>query len=135
MPPTLPSPRGQKLCGFGVLLVVAAASCSHPAPPPVAPGPPLPAEPDIVVGTMDDECGGLTKAMETYGECENLEPEEKTWAHEVVEVAEQSFAAGKKAAPDAPGQRAIAVACHKATVSIQAATERCRAGKRPPPDY
>jgi hypothetical protein len=123
------------LCGFGVLLVALAASCSHPAAPPVAPGQPLPAEEDLVVGTMDDECNGLTKALATYGECENLDPEEKTWAHEVVLVAEQSFEAGKKAAPDALGQRAIAVSCRKATDSIKAATERCHAGRRPPPDY
>ena len=132
MRPTLPRGFRQKLCGFALLV---AASCSHHEPAPVAPAAPLPAEPDLNVGTMDAECEGLTAALEAYGECPNLEDADRTWAHELVEYADQSFAAGKKAAPDALGQRAIAIACRKAAMSVQAATERCHNGKAPKPDW
>ena len=132
MRPTLPRGFRQKLCGFALLV---AAACSHHEPAAVPPAPPLPAEPDLQIGTMDAECQGLTAALDAYGECPNLEDDERTWAREVVEVAEQSFEAGRKAAPDAPSQRAIAIACRKAAMSIQAATERCHNGKAPKPEY
>ena len=46
MRPTLPRPFLQKMRDFGFFLI-AIAGC-HRADPPVAPGPPLPAEPDVV---------------------------------------------------------------------------------------
>jgi hypothetical protein len=80
---------------------------------------------------MDDECGGLRSAVEAYGQCPNLDPDDRTWAHAVIESTDQSIEAGSKANPDAEWQRAIAVACHKAAVSMRHATERCLAGRRP----
>jgi hypothetical protein len=80
---------------------------------------------------MDGECADLRSAVETYGRCPNLEPEDRTWARAVVESTDQSVAAGHNASPDAEWQRAIAVACHKATISMRHATERCLAGRRP----
>jgi hypothetical protein len=83
---------------------------------------------------MDHECSTLRTAVETYGQCPNLDAEDRGWAHAVVEATDQSIAAGKAAAPDAEWQRAIAVACHKAAVSMRYATERCIAGPRPRAD-
>lgn len=132
MRPTLP--RGKRFFRpiFGVLLT-ACAACHH-ADPPVAPGSPLPAEPDIEVGSMDDECNGLTSALATYGACPNMDDDDRSWVKRTIEVAEDSFEAGKKGKPDTESQRAIALACHRAAVSVQFATQRCLAGPRPKVD-
>ena len=129
MRPTLPSGFRRILFGFGVFLT-AEAGCHH-ADPPVAPAPPLPAQPDIVLKTMDDECAGLTAAIGAWSTCKNLEDDERAWLHNLIDAAEASFAAGKKGNPDEANQRAIALACHRAAVSIGYATERCNAGPRP----
>jgi len=131
MRPTLPRAGLQIFCGFALLLAVA---CSHPPPPP-PPGDPIPAEPDVKLGTMDDECNGLVAAVNAYGECPNLEDAGRTWARAVTENAEESFAAGKKGEIDPQAARAIAVACHKAADSIKSATIRCQAGPPPRGDY
>jgi hypothetical protein len=117
---------------FGFFLI-ALAGCHH-AERPVAPGPPLPAEPDMVVGSMDDECAALEKAIATWAECPNLDDDDRSWLKAVSDAAEQSFAAGKKSNPDADSQRAIALACHRAAVSMQHANERCMAGPKPRAD-
>jgi hypothetical protein len=118
---------------FGFFLI--AISACHHADPPIAPGPPLPAEPDIQVGSMDDECTALEKAIDTWAHCPNLDDDDRNWAREITDYAEQSFAAGRKGKPDADSQRAIALACRRAAVSIGHATERCNAGPKPRPDY
>jgi len=123
------APRGlDVLLATWLALVVACRRDPHP----VAPGEPIPAEPEVALGTMDAECEGLLAALATFKQCPNLEDDDKgnleAWGHR----AEQDFAAGKKAKPDADAQHAIAAACHKATVSVMAATERCQAGPRPP---
>ena len=117
---------------FGFFLI-AAAGCHH-ADPPVAPGPPLPAEPDIQVGSMNDECGALEKAIDTWSKCPNLDDEDRTWARDITEYAEQSLAAGRKGLPDADNQHAIAIACRRAATSIGFATQRCNAGPKPRAD-
>lgn len=117
---------------FGFFLTVLAA-CHH-GDPPVAPGPPLPADPDIQLASMDEECGRLQKAIDAWGECPNLEDEDHTWLHDISDYAQRSFAAGKKGNPDADSQRAIALACHRAAVSIGYATQRCYAGPKPKVD-
>jgi hypothetical protein len=89
---------------------------------------------DIQLENMDTECAGLIAALDTYGKCPNLEDGDRTWVRNVIEAAEQSFAAGKKAQPDDPSQKAIAMACHRAAVSMGYATQRCQAGKRPKVD-
>lgn len=113
-----------------VVFLTMIAACHH-ADPPVAPGPPLPAEPDIQVASMDAECSGLEKAIDAWEACPHLDDEEREWLRAVSEYAEQSFAAGRKGKPDAESQRAIALACHRAAVSIGHADERCKAGPKP----
>jgi hypothetical protein len=100
----------------------------------VKPGPPIPAEPDQALESMDAECAGLVAALDTYGKCPNLEDGDREWARSAIEAAEESFAAGKKSNPDEPAQKAIALACHRAALSMQFATARCQAGKRPRTD-
>jgi hypothetical protein len=107
--------------------------CSHPRPP-VPPGPPIPAEPEVAVGSMDDECKGLETALATYGECPNLEDPDREWIRSTIEFAEQTFAAGKKAGADAPALHAMALACHRAATSVHYATVRCLAGPKPRED-
>ena len=133
MTPTLPRAFHRIIRDFGVFLIGLAA-CHH-ADPPVKPGPPLPADPDIVVATMDDECGGLQKAIETWSLCPNLEDADRSWMHRISEYADQAFAAGRAGHPDADAQHAIALACHRAAVAITNANTRCLAGPPPKVDY
>jgi hypothetical protein len=123
----LPSDFGQKWLLFALLLL----GCQHAGPPPVPPGEPIPAEPDLVVGTMEAECDGLVAAIAAYGICPNADEDTKVWSKRVAEVAQQAFDAGKKADPKPEDRKVIALACHKATVSMQNASERCKNG--PPP--
>ena len=128
--------RKRSLCKvrLGILLSVI-ASCKHVvSDKAVAPGPPIPAEPDTQLKDMDTECKGLITSLESYGSCPNLEDGDRDWTRRTIEAAEQSFAAGKKSNPDEPSQRAIAAACHRAALSIGYATQRCQAGKRPKVD-
>lgn len=130
----LPSAIGTKL-GTVVALISLLGGCKHVVQETrVPPGKPIPAEPDTDLETMDAECAGLVAALDTYGKCPNLEDGDREWTRRTIEVAEQSFAAGKKANPDEPSQRAIAASCHRAALSIQYATQRCLAGKRPKTD-
>jgi hypothetical protein len=101
-------------------------------PPPVAPGEPISAAPEITLGTMDAECDGLIAAFATYKKCPNLDDDDRWDIDAWSERAQQDFAAGKKAKPDPDAQHAIAAACHKAVVSVMAANERCHAGPKPP---
>lgn len=118
---------------LGTLL--SATACKHVVTDaPVQPGPPIPAEADADLGTMDAECAGLITALSRYGECPNLEDGERQWTQRTIEVAQQSFAAGKKANPDEPSQKAMAAACHRAALSMEYARQRCFAGKRPKVD-
>lgn len=124
---TLPSTFVQFLLG-------ALCACSHPPPPP-PPGPPIPAEPEIQVGSMDEECKGLETAISTYGACPNLEDEDRAWTKALIEYAEHTFEAGKKSTDNAPALHAMALACRKAAMSVHYATVRCEAGPRPRVDY
>ena len=133
MPPTLPIPFVRKVVLFGTLLIgFGAAGCQHVTKdPPAKPGPLILAQGDIELESADAECAGLIAALDRYGQCPNLEDGDRQWARAAIEAAEDSFAAGKKANPDEPSLHAIAMACHRATMSMRAATERCHAGKRP----
>lgn len=137
MPPTLPSGIGNKR-GFVAMLLLGLllmSACKHVVQErPVQPGPPIPAEPENNLQAMDTECAALVAALDEYGQCPNLEDSERRWTLRMIEHAQESFAAGKKANPDEPSQKAIAAACHRATLSIQYATQRCQAGKRPKVD-
>ena len=108
-----------------------AVAC-HSDPPPVAPGAPIAAAPEVSLGTMDAECDGLLAALASYKKCPNLEDDDKWDIDAWTERMQQDFAAGKKANPEPNAQRAIAAACHKAMTSVTAANERCHAGRRPP---
>lgn len=129
MRPTLPRGFRRKVV-LGTLLIL--GGCHHVVgDKTVPPGAPIPAEPETDLENMDTECAGLIAALDTYGKCPNLEDGDRQWVRAVIDAAEDSFAAGKKAKPDEPSQKAIAMACHRATISMQFATARCQAGKRP----
>lgn len=128
MRPTLPRAFGRKA------LLVLMFGCHH-AEMPVAPGDPIPPEPAVAIDTMDKECDALIAAIERYGACPNAEDEDREWTQALVKAARESFEAGKKGNPDAQAQHVIAHACHRAAESMTHATERCNAGKRPPPNY
>ena len=118
-----------------LLLLFVLVACKHVVTEkPVQPGPPIPAEPDAELQNMDTECASVITALNRYGECPNLEDGDRQWAQRTAEYAGESFAAGKKSAPDEPSQKAIAAACHRAARSIEYATQRCLAGKRPKVD-
>jgi hypothetical protein len=129
----LPSTFVRKVGLFSALLMgLCALGCKHVSGDPhVAPGPPIPAEPEIDLENMDTECAGMIAAYDRYGQCPNLEDGDRQWVKAVIEAADDAFAAGKKAQPDEPSQKAIAMACRRAAVSIGFATQRCQAGKRP----
>jgi hypothetical protein len=137
MPVTLPSSIVRDLAIVGAILgaLLSSAACKHVVQEkPVQPGPPIPAEPETDLQNMDTECGGLISALERYGQCPNLEDGDRQWTQRTIEVAQDSFAAGKKSNPDEPSQKAIAAACRRAALSIDYATQRCQAGKRPKVD-
>lgn len=141
MPPTLPSlaasfvrtsPIGVPGLACGILAAWLACGCARPTdPPPVAPGEPIPAAPEVALGTADAECDGLIAAFAAYKACPNLDDDDRWDIDAWSERAQQDFAAGKKAQPDPDAQRAIAAACHKAITSVKAANERCLAGPKP----
>lgn len=80
---------------------------------------------------MEAECDGLVAALAAYKLCPNLDDDDRWSIDAWTERMQEDFAAGKKAAPDAGAQQAIAAACHKAIGSVAAATERCHNGPRP----
>jgi hypothetical protein len=139
MPPTLPSPAAafvSRAAPSAWRIVAAWLACTaacHGDPPPVAPGEPIPVAAEVTLGTMDAECDGLISALVTYRACPNLDDDDRYGIAAWSERAQQDFAAGKKAKPEPNAQRAIAAACHKAIVSVAAATERCNAGPKPIP--
>ena len=100
-------------------------------PPPKAPGPPIVADPVIALRPMKEECDALVAALQTWSACPNLNEREREEVEGWIERANEDFTAGRKVELDADSQRAIATACHRATRSIGAATERCAAGKTP----
>jgi hypothetical protein len=80
---------------------------------------------------MVEECDALTSALGTFKACPNLELSDREDLDHWIERAGKDFAAGRKSNPEANAQKAIALACFRATKSVQAATERCLAGPRP----
>ena len=98
------------------------------------PAKPLPADPEVELGSMQLECDGMVAALETYKACVNHEDEDRENIDGWIEIANRNFAASRKANPEPNAQKAIAGACHKATTSVKAATERCLAGPRPKDD-
>lgn len=113
-----------------VLLFLCACSLREP-PSPVKPAEPLPADPPVTLKTMDEECDGLLAALATFRDCPNHEDDDREDVEAWIETANRNLAAGKKSNPEPNAQKAIAGACHRAAVSVKAATERCLAGPRP----
>ncbi|MCX5748429.1 MAG: hypothetical protein NT062_38740 [Proteobacteria bacterium] len=112
-----------------ISLSVSIFACRHENP--VAPGPPIPPESEIVVGTMADECGKMIGAMERWKACPNIEEDETETLDFWIAHARNDFAASAKATPDPKAAQSIAVRCHRALDSLDAAIERCANGKRP----
>ena len=126
---SLPSPFVRDLARLGVFLAALGGCAKEPRP--VAPGPTIAADPVVSLRSMDEECDGMLAALRTYKACPNLEDEDRSDLDGWIESATANLAAGKKANPDDRAQRAIALACHRATASVEAATQRCAAGPRP----
>ena len=80
---------------------------------------------------MIAECDAMVAALATFRACPNLEEDDQRDIEFWIDRAEKDFAAGRKVELDAPAQQAIARSCRRATNSVVAATERCRAGKKP----
>lgn len=80
---------------------------------------------------MIEECDALTLALSNFKACPNLEDSDRDDLDNWIERAGKDFAAGRKAKPEENAQKAIALACFRATRSVQAATERCLVGPRP----
>jgi hypothetical protein len=118
------------LAWSGFLLAMSSiVACREP--PPKAPGPPIVADPPIELRAMNEECDAMVAALQTWAACPNLNDRERESVEAWIERANEDFAAGRKIELDADSQRAIAAACHRATRTIGAATERCSAGKTP----
>jgi hypothetical protein len=113
---------------------IALAACSHP-PAPVPPGPPIPADPDVAVGTPEAECQAFEAALDTWSKCPNLDDDHRAWIRSTKEFAEQSFEAGRKGTLDEQAKHAMAVRCRKAATSVQYATIRCNNGPEPRVDW
>ena len=107
------------------------AACGPKQPPPPPPGPAIPADPVVDLREMDVECDALIAALTQYKTCKHLDEDDREDLDAWIERAQKDFAAGRKARPEPNGQRAIALACLRATTSVQAASERCAAGPRP----
>jgi hypothetical protein len=117
---------------LAAILSSALTGCAHrEPPPPVVSAPPLPADPEVKLESMQVECDAMLGALTTFKACPNHDEDDREAVDAWVERANQDFAASRKANPEPNAQKAIAAACHKAAGSVRAATERCQAG--PPP--
>ncbi len=73
----------------------------------------------------------MIDALGTFRTCPNLDEDNRDNLEAWIERAHQDFIAGRKVTLAADAQQAIALACRRATNSVSAATERCRAGRSP----
>lgn len=73
-------------------------------------------------------------ALETFHGCPNLDDDNREDLERWIERANQDFTAGRKVTLAPAAQQAIAHTCRRATTSVIAATERCRAGRAPKTD-
>jgi len=117
------------------LLAWALAACAaKPPPPPATPAPPLAADPEVKLESMQVECDAMLGALAVFKACPNHEDDDREAIEAWIERANHDLAAGRKGNPEPNAQKAIAAACRKATDSVKAATERCQAGPRPKAD-
>ena len=122
--------RGWGLPGY-LLIACALAACVRKDPPPTKPAPPLPADPEMTLDSMQVECDGMLGALAAFKACPNNDEDDREGIDAWIERANRDFAASRKANPEPNAQKAIAAACHKAADSVRAAAERCAAGPRP----
>jgi hypothetical protein len=115
------------------LIAIVIGACAH-SQPPVAPGPPIAADPPVTLKSMTEECDAMLAALTVFRACPNLDEDNQQDLDAWIERANQDFIAGRKATLAADARQAIAHACRRATNSVIAATERCRAGRRPKTD-
>ena len=113
------------------LLAFGLAACARRDPPPANPAPPLPADPEVKLESMQVECDAMLSALTSFKACEHNDDDDREAIDAWIERANADFTASRKANPEPNAQKAIAAACRKATDSVKAATERCHAG--PPP--
>jgi hypothetical protein len=109
-------------------------ACVSRDPPPVKPAPPLPADPEVKLESMQIECDGMLGALAAFKACPNHEDDDREVIEAWIERANRDFAASRKVDSEPNAQKAIAAACRKAADSVKAATERCQAGPRPKVD-
>jgi hypothetical protein len=117
-----------------LLLAWALAACVRKDPPPASPAPPLPADPEVQLESMQVECDAMLGALAVFKACPHHDDRDRDAIDAWVERANGDFVASRKANPEPNAQKAIAAACRKATDSVKAATERCQAGPRPKDD-
>jgi hypothetical protein len=107
------------------------AGCPSKEPPPVVPAPPLPADPEVKLDTMEAECGLYIDALTGWKTCPNLDPGEDIGIQAWIDRATDDMALSKKVDLEANAKHATAAACRKAADSVRAAHERCKNGHRP----
>jgi hypothetical protein len=115
------------------LIAIVLGACTR-SQPPVAPGPPITADPPLALKSMTEECDAMVAALGTFRACPNLDEDNQQDLEAWIERATRDFAAGRKVTLAADAQQAIALACRRGTNSVIAATERCHAGPRPKTD-
>ncbi len=76
----------------------------------------------------------MVAALAAFRACPHLDEDNQHDLDAWIERANADFTAGRKVTLDANAQQAIAHACRRATASVIAATERCKAGPRPKVD-
>jgi hypothetical protein len=121
------------LCALAVALAIAlgAAGCPTKEPPPVVPAPPLPADPEIQLDTMEAECALYVDALTAWKTCPNLDTGEDQVIQAWIDRSTEDMTLSKKVELEPNAKKATAGACRKAAESVRAAHERCRNGKRP----
>lgn len=118
-------------CSLAVTLALLAGCSRVDAPATTPPPAPVRANPPVQLGSMQVECDALIAALATYKTCAHLEDEDREDLDGWIEITNRNVTAGAKSNPEPNAQAAIAAACRKATVSVDAAHERCKVGPRP----
>jgi hypothetical protein len=117
-----------------ILFVMGSVPSCAKDPPPVAPGPPIPADPPVALKSMTEECDAMLAALGAFRACPNMDKDDQGDVDAWIQRAQIDFAAGRKVTLDADAQSAIAQTCRRATGSVTAAIERCHNGRKPRED-
>jgi hypothetical protein len=117
------------------LALILLVGCSLRDPPARSGAHPLPADPPLQLETDEIECGALLAALERYQTCVHHTERDVQAIDGWLESARRSFAAARKTEPEPNARQAMAGACRRATLSVNAAHERCLAGPRPKEEF